>query len=117
MHMCALIRLGACVCNVLREHMSTVFCKPVCSVCYENMRVFMHPRIQVCVGGTCVCAFTQTLPVCMCAHTYTYTREYLHVCVAGVYTCARWCTVHPVSVCIVCACMCVSMYTCALVCT
>ena len=89
-HMLALIRLCAHVCSMLREHMSTVLCKPACSVCYANMRVFMHPCVQVCAGGTCMCAFTQALPVCMCAHTYTCMCEYLHVCVAGVYTCARW---------------------------
>ena len=38
------------------------------------------------------------------AHTHTYTCEYLHVCVAGVYTCACWCTAIRY-LCALCLCM------------
>lgn len=99
-HMLARIRLRARVCSVLREHMCTVLCTHVCSVRYVNMCVFMHPCVQVCVGGhVCVCSHRHCQYVCV--HTHTHTCEYLHVCVVGVYTCACWCTAHQVSVCIV----------------
>lgn len=71
-HMLALAHLRAHVCSVLREHMCTVLRKRVCSVCYVNMCVFMHPCVQVCVGGACMCAFTQALPVCVCTHSHIH---------------------------------------------
>ena len=73
-HMLARIRLRARVCSVLREHMCTVLCTHVCSVRYVNMCVFMHPCVQVCVGGhVCVCSHRHCQYVCV--HTLTHTRR------------------------------------------
>lgn len=110
MCMLALIRLGACVCSVLREHVSAVFCKPVCSVCYANMRVFMHHVYRVCVGGVCVCIHTELPAIYILPYMQQWPhvlwQMYMFLLVYVIrYLCALF--VHA----------CVSMYTCALVCT
>ena len=57
-HMLAPIHLCVHVCYV---SICAVLCKHVCSVCYANVCVFMHPcvhvcaRVWVCVGRVRVC--------------------------------------------------------------
>lgn len=85
-HMLARIRLRARVCSVLREHMCTVLCTHVCSVRYVNMCVFMHPCVQVCVGGhVCVCSHRHCQYVCV--HTLTHTR--VSICMFVWLACTR----------------------------
>lgn len=115
-HMLVLTRLRAHVCSVLHEHMCTVLCKRVCSVCYVNMCVFMHPCVQVCVGGACMCVHTGAAS--MCLHTLTHTH--VSICMFVWLACTRvHAGVQPSGIFVhcVCACVCVSVYTCTLVCT
>lgn len=105
-HVCmlALIRLGACVCSVLREHVSTVFCKPVFSVLCEHACVHASTCTSVCRGDMCVCIHTGTASMYVCTHLHMRVSICMFVWLACVHVCLQ--LVYSASgICVHCLCM------------